>query len=336
MASLKEIARDLNVSYTLVSKVLNGRMGTTGVSAATREMILKRAKEVDYQPNHLAVALKKGRRGGIGVFLHCMGEDGSNLNEMFLQGVSSILDQERERMWLRFFVLGDDFIKACRTNLKQDIDGLIVGGVDHPELLEQLRRIERGGLPVVSSFCGLPNPKMLTNVVVDYEAQGYLPTAHLIAKGCRHLAHFRCSTIRYAGYDRCHRDAGISMSKKLLFTEKNTAQRPYSVEAGEDFAQQLLDSGRQFDGIVAESDAQAVGAMRVLLRNGVRVPEDVKITGVDNSALVNACAVPLTSVTSEMYQCGSAAAQLLKRKIEGEAVEATAVQPSLIVRASSE
>ena len=336
MASLKEIARDLNVSYTLVSKVLNGRMGTTGVSSSTRDLILKRAKEVDYQPNHLAVALKKGRRGGIGVFLHCMGEDGSNLNEMFLQGVSSILDQERERMWLRFFDYEHEFAEACSSNLKQDIDGLIVGGVDHPELLEQLRQIERTGLHVVSSFCGLPNTKMLTNVVVDYEAQGYLPTAHLISKGCRHLAHFQCSSLRYAGFVRSHHEAGLSVSRRLIFTEQHTTHPPYSIEAGEDFAQQLLDSGRKFDGIVAESDAQAVGAMRVLLKNGMRVPEDVKITGVDNSALVNACAVPLTSVTSEMYQCGRTAAELLKRKIEGEGAQHTAVTPSLIIRASSE
>ena len=61
MPSLKSIAAELGVSYTLVSKVLSGRMCSTGVSAATREAILKKAEEVHYQPNHLAVALKRGK-----------------------------------------------------------------------------------------------------------------------------------------------------------------------------------------------------------------------------------------------------------------------------------
>ena len=54
MASLKRIAAELNVSYTLVSKVLSGRLGTTGVSEKTRVRILNKAKELDYVPNRLA------------------------------------------------------------------------------------------------------------------------------------------------------------------------------------------------------------------------------------------------------------------------------------------
>ncbi len=73
MVSLKRIAAELDVSYSLVSKVLNDRLGTTGVSPATRDAIQKKAKELNYVPNRLAVALKAGRKGVVGIFFHHMG-----------------------------------------------------------------------------------------------------------------------------------------------------------------------------------------------------------------------------------------------------------------------
>ena len=138
MASLKRIAAELGVSYTLVSKVLSGRLGTTGVSARTREAILKRAKELDYVPNRLAVALKAGRKGAVGIFLHSIGSPGSDVSERLLRGMAEGLEQSGSRMWLRFFTTDEDFLVACDTRLKREVDGLIVAGLHHPGLMPNL------------------------------------------------------------------------------------------------------------------------------------------------------------------------------------------------------
>lgn len=330
MASLKQIAAELGISYTLVSKVLSGRMGTTGASDSTRKAILDKAKELDFQPNRLAVALKNGRRGSVGVFLHSMGVPGTDITHNFLAGLSSALAKSGIRLWLRFFVKDEEFLAACDENLKRDVDGLIVGGVDHPSLIKKLQEIDAAGLPIVSCYNESLKLVMPSNVRSDYEMQCYLTTKHLLERGCRRLAHFRTFDLRYKGFLRAHQEMGVPIQKKLIIPTDF-----FYVENGIDCAMRLLKSGEFFDGIVTEADMQAAGAMRVLLDRGIRVPEGVKITGVDNSPMTEICQVPLTSVTVEMEKCGHLCAEMLLKRIEGEPVESVTVTPRLVVRASS-
>ena len=333
MPSLKSIAAELGISYSLVSKVLSGRMGSTGVSDTTREAILKNAQEVHYQPNQLAVALKRGKKGAIGVFLHGMGVPGSDLSQAFLFGLSQALEKQSSRLWLRFFVTDEEFLEACDERLKRDVDGLIVGGVDHPGLTERLRQIDLSGLPVVSSFCGPEKQLHSANVSVDYGAQCYLPTKHLLEQGCRQIAHLRTVEIRHEGFVRAHREAGVPVNPSLIASLGSTSA--FFVEDGEKSVRTLLERGVRFDGLAAESDAQARGAVKVLLESGLRVPEDVKVTGVDNSPLAEACIVPLTSATAEMEECGRVAIEMLNMKIDRQPVNSVTIPPKLVIRASS-
>ena len=76
MATLKTIAQDLNVSVSLVSKVLNNRLGTTGVNAKTQQIIRDRAKSLNYRPHRTASSLRSGRQGVLGVLVHRVGAVG--------------------------------------------------------------------------------------------------------------------------------------------------------------------------------------------------------------------------------------------------------------------
>ncbi len=329
MASLKDIAGELGVSFSLVSKVLNGRMGNTGVSRATREAILKKAKELDYRPNHTAVALQSGRKGSVAVFLHGMGTPGSGLRSRFLDGLTDAFEETGLRLWLRFFKSDDEFRAICNKRLAHEVDGLIVGGVEHPGILTDLERMEEHGLPVVSVFCGQPHCASPTNIAVDYRAQCYLTTKHLIEKGCTRIAHFHMQPLRTEGYVEAHREAGLPIWPRL------DVSGHLFFENGIQAAATLLDSGEKFDGIVCGSDAQALGAIRELRRRGIRVPEDVCITGVDDSPMAAMGDVTLTTATSEMSVCGRLAVETLLKKIAGEAVSPIIVQPTLVVRDST-
>jgi LacI family transcriptional regulator len=332
MASLKRIAADLGVSYTLVSKVLSGRLGTTGVSQKTRDAILRKAKVLNYTPNRLAVALKAGRKGAVGIFLHHIGVPGSEVSDRLLRGIADGLEVSGSRMWLRFFITDEDFLAACGERLKHEVDGLVVAGPHHPKLMPIFAGLERENVPVVSLFNELSNSDMkrLTNVAVNYEAQGYLATRHLLEQGCRRLACFRTVENRTAGFLRAHREARVKPDARLLIPTAG-----YFREHALESTATLLALDLPFDGIVCQSDAQANAAINELARRRIKVPAAVKITGVDDSPIAEASPVPITSVTSEMRSAGIQAVQILLQKINGDPVKSVLIEPKLVVRASS-
>ena len=110
MASLKDIAAELGLSIPLVSKVLSGNMGTTGCSEDNRQAILAKAKELGFRPNLVAQALRSGRTGSIGVFIHPLGSPGSDLIERLLMGLSTQANIRGQRLFLSFYETDRDFL----------------------------------------------------------------------------------------------------------------------------------------------------------------------------------------------------------------------------------
>jgi LacI family transcriptional regulator len=329
MVSLKQIAAELDISYTLVSKVLRGKMGTTGASEKTRAAIFKKAKELGYRPNAAAVALKTGRRGAVGLFFHQVAP-GSGLTEKFITGAAEAISKGGLRILFRFFITDQEFLTACDDRLKTDVDGLIVAGAEHSKLVRRLQTIDKNGIPVVTAFADLYSEKAPSPVNVDYEMQCFLATLHLLERGCRRLAHFRRFESRYNGFVRAHHEMRVPVQRSLVI-----ATEGFSIADGECCTRALLERGEKFDGIVAQSDSHAMGALRVLIHHGIRVPEDVKLTGIDDSLLAEASLVPLTSSTAEMEKCGRVAAEVLLKKIEGKATQPVSICPSLVIRDSS-
>ena len=76
---LRRIAEELNVSVSLVSKVLSGRLGTSGAHADKIRAIHAKARELDYRKNHLAEALRTGRQNVLAVCVHRHGVEGSGI-----------------------------------------------------------------------------------------------------------------------------------------------------------------------------------------------------------------------------------------------------------------
>jgi LacI family transcriptional regulator len=333
MGSLKRIAADVGVSYTLVSKVLSGRLSTTGVSEKTRAAILKRARDLDYTPNRLAVALKAGRKGAVGIFVHQHGSPGSDVSDRLLQGLCDGLESSGLRMWLRFFKTKDEFVAACGSKLQSEVDGLIVAGVDHPELLPKFHELEKKKVPVVSIFQdkeagGKPRPN---NVTVDMELQGYLPTKHLLDLGLRRIVCTQSIASRTVGFVRAMREAGVAIDPKLQLELPEN----FTGESARDGIRRFLAEGLEFDGVVCQSDAQAVGVINELVRQGIKVPERVKVTGADNSPMAHYCVVPITSVSSEMRVAGKRAVEMLLGRIKGESGSSILIPPRLIRRESA-
>lgn len=333
MATLKDIATELNVSQALVSRVLSNRMGTSRVGEKTRIAILEKAKELDFTPNPNAIALRKGIKGVVGVFLHGIGTEGSDIDRRFLQAIGKKLSENSCNMMLEFFEHKAEFMQACNTSLLNKIDGLIVAGFPHQDLLEKLTSLEKEGLPVVSAFqAEKRNNPSICNFTVDYVKQTYITTAHLLGIGCTKIAHFHTVKDRYDGYLLAHEHFDVPVNEALNIQTPN-----FSHSAGSDAMKVLIESGIEFDAICAQSDGQALGAIQRLALSGIPRSNWPKITGVDNSPIAKYYSlIPLTSSTVEMKQTGELCVEALLKKIKGEKVQSKVVPPRLVIRESTQ
>jgi LacI family transcriptional regulator len=333
MASLKDIATELNVSISLVSKVLNNRMSTTNVTPKVAEAIRQKAKELNFQKNTAAFSLSTGCHDTIGVFIHRHGEIGSALLERLVLGIAEKTREKKQKLMLSFFETAEEFFEICKDAHRGAMDGLIVGGLPHRELAERVYEISQSGLPVIT-IQGEPMHPDIANISMREESIGYVATRHLIEQGCRAIGHIRTPTLepRYTGYCRAMNEAGLKIDPSWVFEAHKLGFSPL---AGEVFARKILSESIPLDGLVAESDHQALGAMNVLQAASVRIPNDIKLIGVDNSPFCPLLAVQLSSVSQKTVKKGSLAVEMLMKLRAGETVTSIVLEPELKIRRSS-
>ncbi|MCE9612864.1 MAG: LacI family transcriptional regulator [Lentisphaerae bacterium] len=319
------------MSVSLVSKVLNNRLGTTGVSADTIATVRLTAEKMGYRKNASAVALLAGRHNIVGVYIHCLGMAGSGILEELLGGISTAAHQNHQRLQLNFFITADEFHALCEGAHKGAIDGLVVGGVLHEDLAGRLSDIRATGLPVVTIYDKSAAPS-LTNVGLDQVRVAQLATSHLIERGSRRIAHIRNMDDRYDGYRRALAAADIPYDASRVFDARTL---DYGHVTGEQAVEAFLGRGVVFDGLVAQSDQEAMGAMNLLFRRGFNVPDDVRLIGIDNAPYCDFARVPLSSVSQNYRLRGEEAMRLVLDMIAGKRVRSTAVKPLLVARESS-
>jgi DNA-binding LacI/PurR family transcriptional regulator len=327
--NLKAIAEHANVSVSLVSKVLNDRLGNSRVSAAKLEAIRASAQLLGYRKNFAASALASGRQNVIGGFVHNIGVPTSGLGEQLVRGMAAQAAKHKNRLMLRFFGSPDDFLAYLSEISPTLLDGVIVAGIHHPELGAQLRRIQEGGVAVITVHEDIAETGF-ANVTMDQIRVGETGTEHLISRGCRRIAHIAVKPSRFEGYRRAVRRHRLPDDVSLVY-EAPLFTYNAGVAAVQHFASQAI----EYDGLVCQSDEQAVGALNTLLAMGRRVPDDVKVIGVDDSPLCNTAIVPISSVAARMHRQGATAVDLLIAAIAGEKVKSAEIEPRLTERAST-
>ncbi len=329
MVSLQDIAKELGISAGFVSKVLSGRLGTSTVSPPMRKRIFKKADELGYVPNRNAIRLFTGKKDALGVFIHPWGVPGADLVFEFLYGASKGLTPTVYQTWLNIFEEAPEFYRRMTLQqIQQRVDGLVVGGSTQPWLAPLLRQIAKAGIPLVTFF--EKQYPGIVNVCVDYYQQGRLPTEHLLVRGCRKIVHIKYFESRHRGYTDALREAGLSLKPEYIIACDN-----FGVEEGRSVVRKLLRAKIPFDGIVAESDHQALGAVHELLARGIRVPEQVRVTGVDDGPICLTSPVPLTSITSEAYRMGLLTVESMMKILAKKPVKSTSLTPRMAIRGSS-
>ncbi|UFU03124.1 LacI family transcriptional regulator [Ruania suaedae] len=327
--TLDDVAAVAGVSAKTVSNVLLER---PHVAAATRERVRAAVESVGYRVNRAGRGLASGRSGRIAVVVPKLYQPYfAEIAERLIvalgaAGFSCTLRIAPDAAAERDAVLG---ITTA------DADGVVICPHGLSAALLQGRRPER---PVVQIGGG---PTGLVDVVVMGERDGFeAVTRHLLDSGRRRLALVWNSTgsgrpegARYEAFLAAHRARGLEPDPALMAAGSDWDRRVSGYEA----TTGLLRSGAVFDAVVAINDALAVGAMRALRSHGVRVPEDVAVTGFDDTDEAGFTIPPLTSVSPEQEEMVATAVRMLIERLDG--LEAPAREhltgAHLVPRASS-
>jgi LacI family transcriptional regulator len=329
--TLEDIARDVGVHVSTVSRALNGA-SAHAVSPDLARKIWRASKRRGYSPNAAAVMLKTNRSRTVGVVIPDI------TDPVFPPIIRGIEDGLARHGYIAILANTDGDprrqVQAIETLRPRGIDGLIMASVARND--EDVARLT-AGMAVVTVSRRTSEPRF-SSVVHDEDDGVRRIVTHLAS-----LGHQRLATIagpqavstgynRYASYVRHGTELGLEVDPALV-----AFARAFNEKEGERCAEELLVAGRPFTAVVCANDRLAVGAITALRRHGIDCPRDVSVTGFNDMALADRLSPALTTIRVDHYRAGVEAAEMIVEMVAQEAaVPRHVVLPvELIVRQSA-
>ena len=316
MPSIKEVARLAGVSIATVSNVLNQ---TRPVSAELKERVLEAVSQLGYVADPLASNLKKRHARTIGLVTTRIA---SVFYPYVIDGIHRVVQEAGYDLILHDS--NDDPAieeQSIRRLTQSRVSGIILD-TSHDKLDEKyflnLAGLSQRGyqMPIVSIELDLARYG-LDSVYVDGVDGGCQATRHLIDCGCRQIAHITGPGLsslaqdRLLGYKRALITAGCPVDDRLIRAGNFSQYSGYQAACG------LLDSGLPVDGIFAANDQMAAGACHAVLERGLRIPEDIRLVGYDNTFIASIVQPSITTIDVPKTEIGRQAALYLLDRIEG-------------------
>ncbi len=328
VGSLADLAKLAGVSPSTVSRAL---AGNTLISAATRERLVRLAREHGFQPNPMARGLRLGRTQAIAVVLPLGHETGQPLSDPFfitlLGHLADTLTQRGYDLLLSKVIPADgDWLDALADSGR--VDGVIVVG--QSDQIAVLDRIAARYPPLVVWGAHHAGQRHVT-VGSDNRLGGEMAARRLIEGGRRRLAFFG----NPGAPEIAHRHEGFLGACRSSGVAAETVITPLTANGAHATIEARLAVGPAPDGIVAASDVIAMSALRALAERGLGVPGDVGVVGYDDVILAAHTTPPLTTIRQDLARGAMLLVDLLLRAIAGEAVESAVMEPTLVVRGSA-
>ncbi len=325
--NISELARIAGVSAGTVSRALAGK---SIVNTETRERIQALAAQHGFRPNQMARRLRTQRTNVIGVVFPLGHERRQHLSDPFFMTIlahlaDAVTESGYDLMLSRIIPDAEDWLeRIVESGL---LDGvLLIGQSDQFEVIERVARHYR---PMVAWGSHLPG-QVHCAVGVDNRLGGRLAGERLIARGCRHIAFLgevRSIELqqRYLGLQDAASAAGIEPPAQL---DTHLASDIMAAE----IAGHLDRVVGHIDGIAAASDGIAIRTVRALVDRGVRVPEDMAITGFDDLPLAEQAVPRLTTVRQDLVAGAQAMVDALFRRMAGVDAPSVEMTPTLVER----
>lgn len=336
--SIKDVAKQANVSISTVSHVLNG---TKTVSKPLQKRVMQAIEDLHYEVNMVARSLKSGKTNTIAVIV-------PSITSVFFPPLLKSIQTNANKEGYNVSVFGTsgdiEREKKYIQDLKsQWIDGILLSSCidtsipDTAGYIDSLSTLNVNGHPIplicLESSVG---PK-LDAVVVDDENGTKCAVDHLLSLGRKQIAYISAPTsfsmgkLRRKGYLAALTEQGIPVDEKLMI------EGDYSPFSGFQCMQQLLARNVPIDAVAVGNDQMAIGAMRAILNAGFRIPDDIAVIGYNDNFPSSLVEPSLSTVHVPKKEMGQTAFDLFIRRSKDPNVSPMhiSLSSSLVIRNST-
>ena len=315
MVTLKQIAEQLGISITTVSKALKDY---PDVSKKTRKLVRETAFMLNYKPNSFAVNLRTRESKTIGLIIPEI------VHHFFSSIIKGIISQAEKKGYLVITLQSNESYELEKKQidllLSKRVDGILISLANGTGDYKHLTEIIENDTPLVM-FDKIAKIIRCSKVIIDDRKAAYKATEHLIKIGCKKIAHFRGplmpqnSIDRFLGYKQALIDYGLPYDPTLVYVNDCG---DLSFEEGKESINQLLKDHDDVDGIFINTDLVAIGAMKEIIKNGIKVPEDISIVGFSNWFMSSVMSPSLTTINQPGFEMGKKAFKLLYKEIRNK------------------
>ena len=317
-ATLKQIAKELNVSVSTVSKALSN---SPEISEPTKIKIQEFAKLKNYKPNNVAINLKNRSTKTIGVIIPNI------LNPFFAKVFSGIEKMANEKGYNVITCISNESLKKEIHTMDMlsngTIDGFILSISEETQKEQEFKHFKETiseGVPIVM-FDRISDEVNCDKVIVDDFDSSVNAVNHLIKLKCKNIAlvssidNLSVGKLRAQGYVKALNDNDIVINKDLIIRTDNPDEFDFRM-------QELLDK-HTIDAVFALDEHTSTMAMKLAIKKGIKIPEDLQVIGFADGVWSRRMTPSLTTISQHGIEIGEEAARLLIEKLESKEEEYT-------------
>lgn len=325
--TIKELANELNMSTTTVSRVLTGQEKKYRISEKTSKKVKDLAKSHQFAPNQIARNLRLQKTNTIGLII-------PDISNPFFANLARTIEVElrkRNKMVLLCDTKDESALEEESIDLLlgRKVDGLLVAPVG--EKWEHLEKNLKIPVVLIDRYF---EDKEIPYVTTDNYSGAYEATSYLISKGHQLIACIQglintsANENRVKGFQKALQDHKINTSQTVILGNG------YSVENGYQSAKTLLQRQEIPTAIFALNNQIAMGTMKAVNEAGLSIPADISLLSFDEQPYFELLSPPLSAIKQPMEGIGKTAVETLFELIENKKVKNSMLKPTLIERAS--
>jgi len=310
---LKDVAAAAGVHASTVSRALDPKTRHL-ITDSLAERITRIASELQYRPNSIASSLRTQQSMTIGVLVPDI------TNMIFPPILRGIEDTLAQQGYVPIIANTDSDPVKERTLMDimraRGVDGLILASAQRQDAA--IVQAMEDGIPVVTVNRMIDDERV--SYVINNETGGLaLAVDHIVELGHRTVAHLagpqRLSTglFRYYGFCRAAKKHRLRKWRDLI-----GFAGAFNEESGREGCLELLDRGIPFTALITANDRLAIGALQALSMRGIKVPEEVSVTGYNDMPFADMTTPPLTTVRIQTYEAGRRAAEIILERLGAE------------------